>query len=240
MAVSMLRDPRRSTRQFYLAVAIAFPLIVLFGFARTYYLKGFFDSQPVPSLLVHAHGIVMALWVALFAVQTWLISSRRIKVHQSLGYASIALAVVIMVVGYFTAVNAAKFGSQSTPPGIPLKAFFIVPLTDLLMFAVLFGGALYYRKKAASHKRLILLTMINFLPPAIARWPIPGWLALGPIVFFGIPTLLILIFLAVDTWKQGKLNRPFAFGAAALILSYPLRLMIMGTDVWMRFATWLT
>jgi hypothetical protein len=221
-------------------VAIVFPLAVLFGFARTYYLKGFFSSPPVPSGLVHLHGFVMAAWVALFIVQTWLISSRRIRVHRTLGYASIALAVVIILVGFFTALAAAKFGSNSTPPGIAPKAFLIVPLTDLLMFAILFGAALFYRKKAASHKRLILLTMINFLPPAIARWPIPGWMALGPVVFFGIPTLLIIVMLIVDTWKQGKLNRPFAFGAAALILSYPLRLMIMGTDVWMEFACWLT
>ena len=240
MAVSRLHDPRTSTRRFFLAVAIAFPLIVLFGFARTYYLKGFFDTQPVPSGLVHLHGIVMSAWVLLFIAQTWLISSRRIRTHQTLGYASIALAVLIVVVGFFTAIAAAKFGSQSTPPGVPPKAFLIVPLTDLLMFAILFGGALYYRKKAATHKRLILLTVINFLPQSIARWPIPGWVALGPIVFFGIPALLVIVMVIVDTWKQGKLNRPFAFGAAALILSYPLRLMIMSTDVWMRFATWLT
>src|SRR5207253_2479807 len=105
-----------------------------------------------------------------------------------------ALAIVIMIVGYFTAIAAAKFGSQSTPPGIAPRAFLIVPLTDLLMFAVLFGGALYYRKKAASHKRLMLLTVINFLPPAIARWPLPGFTLLGPIVFFGIPTILMIAF----------------------------------------------
>jgi hypothetical protein len=47
------------------------------------------------------------------------------------------------------------------------------------MFAMLFGGAVYYRKKPAAHKSLMLLTAINFVPPALARIPIAPLLNLG-------------------------------------------------------------
>ena len=235
-----IRDPRLTTRRFFLIVALAFPLAVLFGFARTYYLKGMFDAPPVPSVMVHAHGIVMALWVLLFLAQVYLISSRRIRIHQRLGWASVALAVLILVTGYFTAIGAARNGSTSFPQDVPRLAFLVVPIFDLVMFVGLFAAAIYYRKKAASHKRLILLTIINFLPPAIARWPIPMWQTFGPLVFFGIPALITIVFLIVDTWKHKQLNKPFAVGGVLLIASYPLRIIASGTDWWMNFAAWLT
>ena len=51
-----------------LLVAAAAALVVFAGFARTYYLKGVFDT-PALSPLVHAHGLAMTLWVALFIAQ---------------------------------------------------------------------------------------------------------------------------------------------------------------------------
>lgn len=231
---------RRSERRFYLLAAILFPLIVLIGFARTYYLKGFFDVPPLASLLVHLHGGVMTAWVVLFIAQVWLIRSKNIRVHQTLGLASVGLAALILIVGFFTAISAAKNGANSTPADIPRLAFLAVPMFDLVMFAVLFGGALYYRKKSANHKRLMFLTAVNFLPPALARIPVASLASLGPLFFFGFPTLLIIAALVWDTWHNGRLNKVFLAGALLLIASYPLRMIIAGTDVWMRLAAWLT
>ena len=72
-------------RSLYVWMAVFIPVVVLIGFARTYYLKGFFGTPSLPSLLVHFHGAVMTAWVVLFMTQVWLISSRRTKVHQRLG-----------------------------------------------------------------------------------------------------------------------------------------------------------
>jgi hypothetical protein len=79
MAVDPIIDRRDKERPLYVWVAVFIPLIVLIGFARTYYLKGLFDTPALPSLLVHLHGIVMTLWVVLFVAQTWLIAARRTK-----------------------------------------------------------------------------------------------------------------------------------------------------------------
>lgn len=240
MAVNESLNRRIFDRRLFAAAAILFPLIVLAGFARTYYLKGFFDVPAVRSTLVHLHGLVMTAWVVLFGTQVWLISSKRIRVHQRLGYTAIALAVLIIIIGFFTAAASAKFGSASAPPDIPPLAFMIVPMADLVMFAIFFGGALYYRKRPAEHKRLILLTAVNFLPPAIARIPIESLQSFGPLWFFGFPTVVLLILLVLDTWRNHKLNKTFLAGAILLIMSYPLRLMLMGTEQWMAFAAWVT
>jgi hypothetical protein len=96
----------------------------------------------------------------------------------------------------------------------------IVPLFDLLVFALLFAAAILYRRRPAAHKRLMLLTAINFLPPAIARIPIASLQALGPIWFFGFPTALTRLCLGLDARRFGRVNWVFAAGAAVLIGSY--------------------
>jgi hypothetical protein len=233
-------ERRLFDRRLYLAAAILFPLIVVLGFGRTYYLKGLFGTPPLPSSLVHLHGLVMTAWVVLFVVQVRLVSSKRIHLHQRLGYTGIALGALIIATGFPTALRAAKYGSASTPPDIPPLAFMLVPLFDLLIFVLLFGAAIIYRRRPAAHKRLMLLTAINFLPPAIARIPIASLQALGPLWFFGFPTALTLLCLGLDARRFGRVNWVFAAGAAVLIGSYVVRLALMTTDAWLSLASWLT
>src|SRR5215207_2607722 len=99
MAINEAAERRAFERRFFLAIAILFPLAVLIGFAPTYYLKPLFNSPPIPRMIVHLHGLLMAIWVALFIAQVYLIRSIRIKVHQRLGYLSIALAAGIIISG---------------------------------------------------------------------------------------------------------------------------------------------
>jgi uncharacterized membrane protein YozB (DUF420 family) len=182
----------------------------------------------------------MALWVALFIFQVFFIRSNRIKTHQRLGLASIVLGAVIIVTGLITAVAAAKYGAASTPPGVNPLEFMIVPFADMLVFAVLFGAAVYYRRNAPNHKRLMVLTVLNFIPAALARFPFGLTASYGPIWFFGVPDLLAIIFVVVDTWRNRKLNKVFLAGAIFLIASHWIRLPVSSTSTWVNFATWLT
>lgn len=50
--------PPSNDRRLSIWIAALVPVIVLAGFARTYYLKGFFGNPPLPGLLVHLHGLV--------------------------------------------------------------------------------------------------------------------------------------------------------------------------------------
>ena len=69
-------------RRLYLWFAVFMPIIVLVGFARTYYLKGFFGNPPLPGLLVHLHGLVMTSWVVLFVTQVSLVATGRTRTHR--------------------------------------------------------------------------------------------------------------------------------------------------------------
>jgi hypothetical protein len=240
ITISAAPDRRAFDRRLFMIAAILFPLIVLLGFSRTYYLRALFGGPPLPSMLVHVHGLLMTAWVALFVTQVGLVSTHNVRRHQRLGYWGIGLGALVILIGVFTALRAAKYGSTATPPEIPPLAFLIVPLFDLLMFALLFGGAIYYRRQPAAHKALMLLTAVNFVPPAIARIQVPALQAMGPLWFFGFPTVVALVSLGLETWRHRRLNWVFLAGTVALIASYVVRLALMTTGAWMRVARFLT
>ncbi|MEW6211895.1 MAG: hypothetical protein AB1631_26300 [Acidobacteriota bacterium] len=236
MAVDPIIHRRDKERPLYIWAAVLIPVIVLIGFARTYYLKGLFDTPALPSLLVHLHGIVMTLWIALFVAQVWLVASRRTKVHQRLGMLGAVLAALIVMAGVATAIASAARGAS---PGPPPLVFLVIPLGDMLVFAVLIATALYFRRRSDVHKRLMLLAAVNLLAPAIARIPLQFIETGGPLVFFGLTDLCALVCIVFDTIRNRRLHPAYLWGGLLVVASQPLRLMLAGTDAWMQFATWL-
>lgn len=236
MAIDPTMHRSSRDRRLYTWMAVVIPIIVLAGFARTYYLKGFFGNAALPGLLVHLHGIVMTAWVALFVTQVWLVASRRIRLHQRLGVLGAILAALVVFVGVATAISAAARGSS---PGPPALQFLVVPLGDMLVFAILIGTALYFRRRMEIHKRLMLVAAVNLLTPAIARIPLHFIETGGALVFFGLTDLCLLACVAFDTVKHRRLHPAFLWGTLLVVASQPLRLMLASTDVWMRFAGWL-
>ena len=234
MATSPNIHRRISDRPLYLLAAIVVPVIVLIGFARTYYLKGFFATPPIPSRFVHLHGIVMTAWVALFITQVSLVAKRRTKVHQRLGILGGVLAALVVVVGILTGLYAAARGAS---PGPPALQFLIVPLGDMVVFAILIGVALYFRRRLDIHKRLMLLAALTFLGPAIARIPLNFIANGGPLAFYGLTDLCILAFIAFDTIRHRRLHPAFLWGTLFIFAMQPLRIFLAGTDAWLRFAT---
>jgi len=64
--------------------------------------------------------------------------------------------------------------------------------------------------------------------------------AIGPLWFFGFPSVLALSCLVLDARRRGSVNKVFLSGTVLLICSYVGRLMLMTTGAWMNFASWLT
>lgn len=240
MAESVLPRRRNLDHRFFIVLAAALIVAVLVGFGPTFYFKPFFNNPPVARSIIYVHGFVMSAWVLLFAVQVYFISSKRIKLHQKLGIAGVALALLVFATGMMVTLAAAKYGASAAPPNIPPLEFMIVPFGDIIVFAILFAAAVYYRKNSPNHKRLMLLTVVCLLPPAIARFP--GGLTdqYGPLWFYGVPTVITVALLALDTWYNRTLNKVFLFAAVFLIFAMWIRLPLSSSSPWLRFAAWLT
>jgi len=127
-------------RLFFSGMAAAIAATIFAGFAPTYYLYPWLHgvtSRGVPggaslTPLVHVHALVGSLWIILFITQVGLIARRRHDLHRKLGAASLFLAAALIVIGYLTAVDAARAGSS--PPGWDDKAFLLIPLSSLVLF----------------------------------------------------------------------------------------------------------
>ena len=146
---------------------------------------------------------------------------------------------LIVLVGLRTALEAAKHGSPTTPVGFSQPTFSIVPLGDLLLFMLLYGGAVYYRRMPSRHKSLMFLTTINFMRPAIGRLPLDVVHAY-PVAFgLGVPVILTLAVLTLDWRKRRAFDRVLLAAAAIFIASFPIRIALVNTPAWGRAAAWL-
>ena len=228
---------RRRSRRFYVGMAIAITLTVFAGFSRSYFLKSWYGS-PELSLLVHVHGLVFTAWVLFFLSQTVLVATGRTYLHRRMGIAGAVLAVCVVIVGTAVAIARGKTG-VSPIPGVSPLGFLAIPLFDMVVFAVLVGAALHFRRRLEAHKRLMTLSMISLLAAPIARMnflPLPP----GPPTFFGLADLFIVAMVVYDLSTRGKVHPATIWGGLLIVASQPLRLMISGTQPWVVFASWLT
>jgi hypothetical protein len=222
-------------RRFYTWAAMAALGIVFAGFARTYFLKTSFGT-PALSTLIHVHGFLMTLWFLFFLMQVRLVAMHRTDLHRRAGVFGAILALAILIAGPMTAITAAKLGHT---PGPPPLIFLVVPLGDILVFALLVGAGLYFRSRSDIHRRLMLLSCVGMLTAAIARIQLEFIQTGGLPVFFALTDLLVLSSVAYDTIKHRRLHPAFGWGALLIVLSQPLRLLLSGTGAWQQFASWL-
>jgi hypothetical protein len=238
MAVSAtaIRTKRR-TRRFYVGMAIAIAITVFAGFSRTYFLKAYYGT-PELSRLLHLHGLVFTTWVLFFLAQTTLVAAGKTYIHRRMGIAGAVLAALVVVLGTTTAILRVRGGSAPIPGVSPLS-FLAIPLFDMLVFAILVGSALYFRRRLEAHKRLMTLGMIALTSAPIARLHLP-MLPPGPPTFFGLTDLFIVAMLVHDLVTRRRIHPATIWGGLLLVASQPLRLMISGTSAWLAFASWLT
>ena len=243
-----LRTPRRRG-WFFVGMAVAAAVTVFLGFARTYYLKGVFPTPPFP-LLFHVHGALFTAWMLLLVLQVSLAASRRIALHRRVGLIGGLLVAPMLVTGSMAAIAAARGQGPISAavargeltrvgPGFPPLEGMVVPLTTMLLFGVFAGAGLSYRKRPDVHKRLMLLATIAMLPAAIGRAIARLFGIANPALFFGATGLFILAIVMYDRRSLGRVHPVTLWGGLALMLSFPGRLALGKTDLWLTFAAWL-
>lgn len=229
---------RQREQRFFAILATASAALVLWGFARTYYLKPW-TGAPELSALVHLHGIVFTGWIVLFALQVTLVARRRTDLHRRVGTGGAVFAALMVVLGVVTAIAGAARG-HTPDPGIPPLAFLAIPIFNIAGFAVLVASAVALRRDAAAHKRLMLLATITIVTPAIARLPFDFVRAGGPPVFYGLTDLLVLLCVAWDIATRRKLHSATLRGALLILLTQAGSLVAAKSAAWLEFAHWLT
>jgi hypothetical protein len=223
---------RRYDHLFFSGMALLMLLTVFVGFAHTYYLAGVF-SAPLPSLTIHLHGAAFSCWILLLVTQTSLVAAGRVDIHRRLGIAGFLLACLMVILGILAATD--SLVREAGPAGRDPKFFYIIPLTDMLIFATLIFFAFRARSNPAAHKRLIFLATTALLIAAIARWPMIH--RNNPLAALLTNVFLILL-VAYDLWSTRMVHRATLWAGTFLIFVQQIRVPIGKTAAWHAFATW--
>ena len=239
------RDDRaRPEGWFYVGMAVAAGLTAAVGFAPALVDSA---SRKAPlTIAVAVHGGVFATWLLLFVAQTTLVGRGKIRLHQRLGYAAVALAVLMVISGYHTTIEMGRRGFDLSgdlhAASDPLFQM-VFPLGDLVAFGVLVSVALVYRRRPAVHKRLMLLAMVGGLMPA-ALAHISGhfqvvWRIGAPFI---VISLAVFLFAGAvhDRISRGKIHPVSLWVALGLFIWANVRAVIIGPSAaWHDFARWL-
>jgi hypothetical protein len=95
MAHEALRIANAAARNsFYLAAHAGLLIVVVAGFAPTFYLRPAFQPAELPVSLV-LHGVLLTIWFALAPLQAWLVRSTRMAWHRIVVVLSAAGAVAL-------------------------------------------------------------------------------------------------------------------------------------------------
>src|SRR5262245_29655087 len=220
-------------RHFYTGMAVAAAVVVFVGFAPTFFLRASYQSTPLPTYL-QVHGFFFTTWIALFIAQTLLVAARRTPVHRRLGWATAALAVVMVAVGTTAGIWSmrrqvdAGFAQQA-------QAFLTTPLFSMVAFAVLVGAAIRFRRDPQMHKRLMLLATISILDAAVARLPFDYLRASS---WNYLPTTGVLLPAAIlyDVVSRRTVHQAYIWGGLLLVIEQALRIPIGDTAAWQAIA----
>ena len=231
----MTTSPSRNPRIFYAAMGCAITVLVFFGFARSYFLKAWFDFPPLSTTL-HFHGLLLTMWLLLFVLQTYLIISRRRPQHMMLGRWTAGLAVVCVATTIAAAIESAKSGESEAIIAVTRLYSSILLVT---MFGLFVGAGVLYRRRADVHKRFMLLAMMTLVGPGANR---AVALILGHtfrdfhILVIGV---LLVAALLYDWRTRGRPHPTMFWGGLLLIFVEVTRGQVGRSDAWGHAASWI-
>ncbi len=223
----------QSERLFYIGMSLIMAAVVFAGFARTYFLRSHFQSQPL-ALHLKLHGVLFTAWIVLFIVQTTLVAARRTDIHRRLGWVGAVLAVAMIGVASFASVTAVH-DAVLVGNAEAARAFFAIPASDIVVFATLVGAAIVYRREAAPHKRLMLLATLAILDAAVTRWPV-HFIQTTKWGYYVTLDAIVLAVVVYDTTSRRGIARSYLWGGMLVIVSHAVRELIGHTSAWQSFA----
>ncbi|HEY2678668.1 MAG TPA: hypothetical protein VGI65_16975 [Steroidobacteraceae bacterium] len=223
-------------RLFFVFMASAVIATVFAGFAPTFYLRSSFTQNRPMSFLLHVHGIVFSAWVTVFLVQTLLIARGSRRLHQRLGWIAVGIAATMIILVIAAVIEQLRRVRGFPPPplALALSAF------DIVVFAVLVGAAIYYRKRPDWHKRLMLSATILLLGAPMFRFVI-HFVGISDMATVGIvSTLLVDAFFlpcfAYDLMSRRRIHPAYFIALVLIVLDQTAQVKVVSWTPWINFS----
>lgn len=229
MTVSATWSKDRGTR-FYRTAALLAIAVAFAGFFLTY-VKPMAAGQFEGPAASHWHGALLASWLILVAVQSFLLPT-----HRKLGWIAVVLVPAI-------AASTIAIGIAATRRDLALgiETGMAGNVTAPVLFCALVGAAIWQRRKPQWHKRLILIATTVMLWPAWFRWrhflpwvPRPD-IALGLVV----ANMPIAIAMLRDRMRFGAVHPAYWWVGLPVVAEMTFEAFVFGTPFWNAFGLWL-
>ena len=236
-------------RRFYARMAGACVAVAFVGFAPTYWVpmaRGTLTIDPI----AHLHALVFYAWVLLFWWQAVLAASGRMTRHREFGVAGVALASGMFFVGIGMSAHSIRV-AEAAGAGASARAFSIVSVSGIILFALLILIAVLNVRRPDVHKRLMLVATVSILQAAVGRWFVtflapPGAAGVAgapPIAVTVMPglvtDLLIVAAMVHDRRTMGRVHPVYWVAGGALLAVQLLRVPLGPTDAWLRVTDWM-
>jgi FtsH-binding integral membrane protein len=181
----------------------------VFGSFGKALLRHEFSAETLHSPFVRIHEVVFFGWIALFVVQTILITAARPDVHRRMGLVGAVLAGSMVVLASVSTIRAFATGQQ--------RLFFADPHLEIIVFVALAMLGYRYRRQSEAHKRLMLLATIALLGAATAHTPFIGHL--HRYAYLVVQDLFIVAGVAYDIIARGRVHPAYVWGGALICSS---------------------
>jgi hypothetical protein len=252
MATIAAPQRRTTVSRFYVTMASIFVAIAFSGFFMTYWMQvaqGTFTGNP----MLHLHGLLFTLWTLFFLSQALLVQNGRLRSHRTWGLLGISLATAMLFTGTIVAVDGLQ-ARLDAGYGDAAKAFTIVPISGIWLFAALVAAAIANLKRPEWHKRLMLVATAGILQAALARFFFlaatgggpgarPGIGPPLPIERTMVPGFIIVALIAAalvhDYRSHGRVHPAYWWGLGASVVVQLLRPVLAHTQAWYSVADFL-
>jgi hypothetical protein len=225
------------TRSIQYTVGFTFFIFIVahIGFYKKYI--ALFPTFEDTSFVTHYHATLMFLWLALLVVQPILILNKKIELHKIIGKVSYIIA-PLLVFSLFLITNQGYLSKLKRMTQVEAYANMSVNIPDFFAFALIYGLAIYYRKKTDWHSRYMIATIFPIIGAAVVRIFMRNFGVSAQDAFAIVPYItdvVCLIFIATD--YRSKKYQPYLITLIILVIE---QLIWIGryTDTWQRFAKW--
>ena len=252
MATIAVPQRRELVSRFYVAMAWIFVAIAFGGFFGTYWLqlaRGTFSGSP----LLHLHGLLFFSWTLFFLSQASLVAKRKLRSHRAWGLLGISLATAMLFTGMMVAIASLQ-ARLDAGGGDAARAFLIVPLGAIWLFAGFVAAAIANVKRAEWHKRFMLVATTCLLQAPVARLFFlavtgggpgmrPGLAPVQPVEAALGPSFvveLLVVAAMVHDWRQrGRVHPAYWWGFGITVAVDLLRPVIGYTQAWYSIGNFL-
>jgi hypothetical protein len=235
-----------SSNQLYVRLAYASAAVAVIGFAPSYWIPLITGRSALPPIL-HLHALAFYGWLALFIAQTRFAAARQLTRHREFGVLGVSVATAMCFIGLAAAIHSMR-SAVAAGHGDVARAFSIVPISGIALFAVTFAVALLNVKRVDVHKRMLLIATVGLLQAAIGRVfilfitgaPATVDAAPPPVAVTILPgligNLLIVAAMLHDRKHIGRVHRTYWTWGAVLLAVQLLRAPLSNTSAWLAIA----